>query len=143
MKHAKMQAIVHNVADSLGSGISLMTGYYDLDVYKDAHNSPGKTLRLDLLGGVVMEGEARDNLIAALQRVPEALAAQCAKAGISWDDFHRAEVVFRIGKVGPGFTILVEDRAGKLTETDYKGSPAKREKAMDVYGRVVSKPSRC
>ncbi|MCW1920417.1 hypothetical protein NX862_16770 [Rhodobacter sp. KR11] len=143
MKHAKLQAIVHNVADSLGSGISLMTGFYDLDVYRDAHNSPGKTLRLDLLGGVVMEGDARANLIAALQRVPEALAAQCTKAGVSWDDFHRAEVVYRVDTVGPGFTILVEDRAGKSTETDYMGSPAKREKALDAYGRVVPKPSRC
>lgn len=142
MKHAKLQAIVHNVADSLGSGISLMTGFYDLDVYTDAGNSPTKTLRLDLLGGVVMEGEARANLVAALQRVPGALLEQCKKAGVSREDFRRAEVVFRVDTVEPGFTILVEDRSGRLTETDYLGAPAKREKVLDAYGRVAPKPSR-
>ncbi len=142
MKHEKLQAIVHNVADSLGSGVSLMTGFYDLDVYTDARNSPKKALRLDLMAGVVTEGEARANLVAALQRVPGALAAQCAKAGFSWEDLRRAEVVFRVDTVKPGFTILVEDRSGKVTETDYLGSPAKREKVLDAYGRVAPKPSR-
>jgi hypothetical protein len=142
MKHAQLQAIVHNVADSLGSGISLMTGFYDLDVYSDARKSPDGALRVDLLRGVVTEGDAEVNLLAALNRVPAALAAQCEKCGGSWDEFKRAEVIFRGNPFEIGFTIIVEDHSGKYTETDYSGSPAQRVLAIDGYGRLISRPSR-
>ena len=142
MKHSKLQAIVHNVADSLGSGISLMTGFYDLDVYADARNSPKQILKVDLLRGVVTEGDAEVNLLAALKRVPAALMELCERAGGSWDEYRRAEVIFDGNLSRLGFTIIVEDKMGKLTETDYLGSPAKRAKAIDVYGRLIPKPSR-
>lgn len=142
MKHSSLQAIVHNVADSLGSGISLMTGFYDLSVYSDARNSPNGILKVDLLRAVVVEGDAGVNLLAALKRVPTALMEQCEKAGGSWDEYRRAEVIFHGNQSGPGFTIIVEDQTGKLTETDYLGFPAKRAKAIDVYGRLIPRPSR-
>ena len=36
MKHAELRACAHNVADSLASGIGLMIGHYDMDVFGEA-----------------------------------------------------------------------------------------------------------
>jgi hypothetical protein len=119
-----------------------MTGFYDLDVYADARNSDQGVLRVDLLRAVVLQGDAEVNLLAALKRVPAALAEQCERAGGSWDEYRRAEVVFRGRQPEIGFTIIVEDRAGKCSETDYLGVPAERAKMIDTYGRLVPKPSR-
>ena len=47
MKHAERRAIVHNVADSLGSGIGLMIGHYEMDVYGDAQRSPEGAITVD------------------------------------------------------------------------------------------------
>lgn len=142
MKHAQLQAIVHNVADSLGSGICLMIGYYAVDVYSDARNSPTGTIKVDLLRGVVMEGDAGEALLGALKHIPAALADQCEKAGGSWAEYRRAEVVFHGRRPEPGFTIVVEDQKGKRIETDYQGWPARRPMLVDDNGRLFRKPSR-
>jgi hypothetical protein len=142
MKHAQLQAIVHNVADSLGSGICLMIGYYAVDVYFDARNSPTGTIKVDLLRGVVVEGDAGEALLGALKQIPAALAEQCERAGGSWDEYRRAEVVFYGRRTEPGFTIVVEDQNGKCTETDYQGWPARRPMVFGDNGRLFRKPSR-
>jgi hypothetical protein len=142
MKHTQLQAIVHNVADSLGSGISLMLGYYALDVYADARNSPTGIIRADLLRGVVTEGDADEAFLGALKLIPAALAEQCEKAGGSWNEYRRAEVLFHGRRPEPGFTIVVEDQKGKRTETDYVGWPARRPMLVDDNGRLFRKPSR-
>lgn len=36
MKHAVLRAIIHNLADTLSSGVSLLAASYDLDIYRDA-----------------------------------------------------------------------------------------------------------
>lgn len=54
MKHAELRSIVHNVADSLGSGIGLMIGHYEMDVYGDAERSRERAITVDFLHGVVI-----------------------------------------------------------------------------------------
>jgi hypothetical protein len=142
MKHAQLKAIAHNVADSLGGGICLMIGYFAVDVYSDARNSPTGTIRVDLLRGIVTEGDAEVTFLAALKRIPAALSEQCDKAGGSWDEYRRAEVIFHGRRAEPAFTVIVEDKFGKRTETDYQGSPARRSKVIGTKGEVRRKPSR-
>jgi hypothetical protein len=49
MKHAELRSIVHNVADSLASGIGLMIGVYNSDTFGEAARSPSGLITVDFL----------------------------------------------------------------------------------------------
>ena len=51
MKFNELKSIGHNIADSLASGIGLLTGDYDFDVFGEAAGSPEGFILVDLLTG--------------------------------------------------------------------------------------------
>ena len=51
MKFGVLQSIVHNAADSLGSGIGLIVGVYEMDIYGEAGRSPEGAIKVDFLTG--------------------------------------------------------------------------------------------
>ncbi len=48
MKHAVLKSVAHNIADSLASGIGLMIGIYEMDVFGDPMFAYGWKADVDL-----------------------------------------------------------------------------------------------
>jgi hypothetical protein len=141
MKHAELRAIAHNVADSFASGVGLMIGYYEMDVFGEAGRSPGGAIIVDFLHGTVLEGEASPSLRKAVGLYRDALAALCTNAGGSIEDFRELKVRFWASYTKARFTITVEDSAGRRSTTEYGGLPGQRVKVLDQLGRLRPKPS--
>lgn len=141
MKHAELRAILHNVADSLGSGIGLLIGVYEMDVFGEAARSPGGTLTVDFLRGVITDGKPSSSLKRAVSLYRDALVRLCADAGGSIADLQEASVRYHSDPLGPRFYLTLIDGAGRRSTTEYAGVPARRVKVLDGLGRVRPKPS--
>lgn len=141
MKHAELRAIVHNVADSLGSGIGLMIGHYEMDVYGEAQRSPGGAITVDFLLGTVIEGEPSASLAGSVALYRDAFAGLCSKAGGSVDEFVEAKARFWSDALNRHFSVTVMGRDGRRSTTDYAGTPGQRVKVIDALGRLRPKPS--
>ncbi|WP_156340451.1 hypothetical protein [Sphingomonas sp. Leaf17] len=141
MKHTALRSIVHNVADSLGSGIGILIGHYEMDVYGDAQRSPERAITVDFLRGVVIEGKPSVSLVKSVALYPTALAHLCSKAGGSIADLAEAKVRFWSDALDHHFTVTITDGSGRRTATDYAGIPGRRVKVLDLLGRLRPKTS--
>lgn len=136
MKHGQLRSVAHSIADSLASGISLMTGFYELRVYEDAMRSEDGILIIDLLNGKVIKGEASPDLAEAVLRIPAEFDRLCQAEGFSRSDCRHALAHFHTNQLTHGFTLAVEDNSGRATETDFQGTPARRVIEPDQLGRL-------
>lgn len=141
MKHGEKLAIVHNVADSLGSGIGLMIGHYEMDVYTEAQRSPGGAITVDFLAGTVIEGEPSASLTGSVALYRDAFANLCSKAGGGVADFAEAKAQFWSDALSRRFTVTVMGQDGRRSTTEYAGTPGQRVKVTDALGRLRPKPS--
>lgn len=141
MKHAELRAIVHNLADSLGSGIGLMIGHYETDVYGEALRSPAGAITVEFLEGTIIEGDPSASLTQFLSLYRDALANQCLKAGGSINDFVVAQARFWSDALSWRFCVTVAGKDGRASTTDYAGNPAQRVKILDPLGRLRPRPS--
>lgn len=141
MKHAELRATVHNVADSLASGIGLLIGVYETDVFGEASRSPEGFLTADFLNGSVREGAGSPTLSRAIALYRVALVELCEKAGGSVAELRKAEVRYWSDASGCRFTVMIEDSHGRGSVTEYAGIPGKRIKVMDALGRIRPKAS--
>lgn len=142
MKHRQLQAIAHNLADSIASGCSLLIGAYGFDVFEDAARAEGGAISLDLLHGKVVEGEASVALNNTVSNAPKALAKLCGGCGASPGAFRKLTARFWSDHAGKRFAVTVEDAAGRCSTTEYEGSPGRRVVVTDPLGRRRPKPSR-
>ncbi|MGA0615863.1 hypothetical protein [Paracoccus sp. KR1-242] len=136
MKHGQLRSVAHNLADSLASGVSLITGFCDLHVYEDAMRSEGGVLTIDLLNGQVITGTPSPDLAAAVLRIPEEFDRLSRGKCLSRGECRSALAHFHANQVMHGFTLVVEDSSGRVTETDFQGVPARRVSELDHLGRV-------
>lgn len=136
MKHGKLCTIAHNLADSLASGVSLLIGAYDLDVFGEAASSEGGHITIDFLAGRVTEGEASQSLTHAAERYAETLPEFCAKHGASVGEFAELSATFSSNAIGRYATVMVTDSNGRQSVTDYVGIPLKRPRRLDSRGRI-------
>jgi len=141
MKHAELRSIVHNVADSLGSGIGLIIGHYEMDVYGDAERSHERAITVDFLHGVVIEGEPSTSLVESIALYKTAFADLCSKAGGSIANVVEAKARFWSDALNRHFTVTITDRDGHRSATDYAGIPDQRVKILDPLGRLRPRPS--
>lgn len=74
MKHAELRAIVHNIADSLASGVGLIIGVYEMDVFGEAAQSQEGAITADFLMGDVVEGQPSVSLAHAVASYGKAFA---------------------------------------------------------------------
>lgn len=127
MKHGEIRSIAHNAADSLASGICLMIGIYDVDVFAEAAQSPDGAITVDFLQGRVVGARPDPWLRAAVRRYRDAVAERFARHGSSLEDQVRdMKVRFWSDHLGPRFAVTVEDSAGRRSTTEYGGRPGKR-----------------
>lgn len=141
MKHAELRSLVHNVADSLASGVGLMIGLYGTDVFGEAARSPEGALTVDLLRGAVVEGEASTSLREAVSLYSAALHDRCLSNGGSAAVLREAKVRYWADAVDRYFTVTIEDTLGRCSTTEYAGVPGQRVKIRDALGRVRPKAS--
>lgn len=127
MKFGVLQSIVHNAADSLGSGIGLMVGVYEMDIYGEAGRSPEGAIKVDFLTGKVIEGEASASLRKAVELYRTAFDDLCVRHGVEPWSFKAATARFGTdATLGPHFTVHVEDREGRVATDRFVGSPGRR-----------------
>lgn len=138
MKIGTLRAIAHNVADSLGSGIGMLIGVYDMDVFAEARIS-GKVISIDFLAGKAIRGKVSPKLAAAVAKYRKALPNLCAKHGASIEDFKTLTVSYSTVGVTKRTIVNVQDRVGRCYVDEYIGIPARRVKVTDRLGRIRTK----
>jgi len=139
MKIGTLRAIAHNVADSLGSGIGMLIGVYDMDVFGEALRSPGKAISIDFLSAKATKGRVSSKLRAAIVKYRKALPNLCDKHGVSIEDFKTLTASYSTVESTRRIVVNIQDRVGRCYVDEYIGIPARRVKVTDRLGRIRTK----
>ena len=128
MRHADLKAVAHNIADSLASGVGLLIGLYQTNIFGEAAaESPGY-VEVDFLRGTLAGSPISASLeggVALYCR--EALPALCEKHRVNLAEVKALQARFSVHPVyGPRFVVTVEDRLGKRSEEHYAGYSGRR-----------------
>jgi hypothetical protein len=142
MKIGVLRAIAHNIADSLGSGIGLLIGVYEMNVFDDAKKSPGGVISIDFLAAKVTRGKASPALAGAIAKYGKALPNLCAKHGASIDDFKTLSARYSTDTFNRRIVVRIRDRLGRCYVDEYIGRPARHVKVTDRLGRIRTKRGR-
>jgi hypothetical protein len=139
MKIGTLRAIAHNIADSLGSGIGLLIGVYEMDVFGEAARSSDGFIEVDFLSGKATHGALSPSLAGAVEKYRAALPELCVKHGASIEDFRELSARYSVDIFDRRMVVTIEDRTGRRAEDEYRGMPAKHLKVIDRLGRVRTK----
>lgn len=82
MKHDVLRSVGHNLAASLASGIGLLIGLYNVDVFGEAARTEDGCITVDFLAGTTSE-RASASLQEAVKLYRAAFPALCARHDIS------------------------------------------------------------
>ena len=128
--------MAHNIADSLASGLCLMIGFREVDVFAEARRSPDRTLRVDFLNGTVsgvVPSRALKEAVSAFKTAlrESSTGPRCTHAGV-----RKLASVFPAAGLLRLFSVTVEDDKGRRSVDDYAGVPLKRIRVLDRLGRV-------
>jgi hypothetical protein len=135
MKHNVLRSIAHNIADSLASGVGLMIGHYELDVFGEAARSPEGALTVDFLAGRCVEGVASASLARAIGLYRTALLDLCGKHRTTVSAFRVLTARYSSDPYGSRFVVTIEDQRGRRSVDAYVGTPGRRVMARDGLGR--------
>ncbi len=142
MKHDRLCSIGHNLADSMASGLGLVIGYHPMDVWSEAVSSACGVIEVDFLNGCILRGGASDNLRAAAVRFAEVLPNFCRENGADAADFQALSAVFDATTLERQVSLIVIDRNGHSSITEYVVIPLKRRRVLDDLGRIRRTPRR-
>jgi len=136
VKHKVLTAVAHNIADSLASGIGLMIGVYEMDIFGEASRTQEGFIEVDFLTGATQGGKPSRSLAKAIALYSDALPAFCEKQGVSLSDFHRVKA--RYSGCWPDHSVVIEvqDANGKVSTDKYVGAPLRRPRVLDSLGRI-------
>jgi hypothetical protein len=135
MKFGVLKSVAHNIADSLASGIGLMIGVYEMDIFGEASHSPERFIDVDFLTGKTMGGRPSRSLSRAIKLYAEALPTLCEKHAINPNDFRELTVRYSAGR----FIVTVEDIDGRRSVDEYEANPGRRPRVLDPLGRIRRK----
>ena len=139
MKIGKLKSIAHNIADSLASGIGLLIGHYDMDVFGEAARSPEGYIIVDFLTGTSSGGQPSESLARAISLYGAALHDLCEKHGTEVSAFRELTARYSLDHYGQRFVVTVEDQNGQRSVDEFRGRPGKRVMELDKLGRVRPK----
>jgi hypothetical protein len=142
MKFNELRSIGHNIADSLASGMGLLVGVYEMDVFGEARRNPERCIVVDFLSGKVVEGRASHSLARTIALYGKALPALCGKHRASSAMFCELTVRYSVDVYGPRFVVTVEDDEGRRAVDEYVDIPGRRIRVLDHLGRVRRKRDR-
>ena len=129
MKIGVLRSIAHNVADSVGSGIGLLIGVYEMDVFGEAKKSPGGVIGVDFLNGEAAQGKVSRGMKRAIAKYRDVLPMLCNKHGASIDDFKKLTAHY--SPANRRIVVTIQDRIGRCFVDEYVGTPARRIKVVD------------
>ncbi|MEQ1929796.1 MAG: hypothetical protein ABL957_04580 [Parvularculaceae bacterium] len=141
-KFGALRSIGHNIADSLGSGIGLMIGVYQIDIFGEAARSPEGFITIDFLSGTTSGGHPSASLARAISLYAAALVDLCRKHGTSIEAFGELKARFSLDSHGRRFVVTIRDVDGRGSTDEYLGLPGRRVMEMDELGRVRPKKIR-
>lgn len=139
MKFDELRAIGHNIADSLASGIGLLIGYYQMDIFGEAGRSPEGFITVDFLTGTCPVGTPSQSLARAIALYKDALSDLCTRHGTSISAFRELTARYSVDAYGTRFIVTTEDQQGHRSTDDYVGVPGRRPKVIGHLGRVRHK----
>jgi hypothetical protein len=142
MKIGTLLAIAHNVADSLGSGCGLLIGVYEMNIFGEARRSPGASICVDFLAGKATQGRVSPALAAAIAKYRDVLPHLCSRSGASVEDFRTLTASYSSDTIHRRIIVAVRDKRGRCSVDEYVGTPAKRIKVLDAYGRIRTRRAR-
>ena len=142
MKIGTLRAIAQNVADSLGSGIGVLIGVYEMDVFGEATTGPGGVIGIDFLAAKVTRGKVSPALAAAIAKYRKVLPILCAKHGASIEDFKMLAASYSTDTISRRIIVKIRDRIGRRYVDEYIGTPARPVKVIDQLGRIRTKRGR-
>jgi hypothetical protein len=142
MKFDELRSIGHNIADSFASGIGLLVGVYEMNVFAEARRNPDRCIVVDFLSGKVIGGRASRSLSRAIALYGKALPALCQKHRTSPALFRELTARYSVDAYGPRFVVTVEDDKGRRVADEYTGIPGRRIRLVDHLGRVRRKRDR-
>jgi hypothetical protein len=142
MKHDQLRSIAHNAAASLASGCSFLVGVYDLDVFREASQSPRDEIVVDFLRGTVSGTPLNSRLPEVVAKFPKAIEGLCERHGVQIAGISEMLASYRVTPQGGRFLVTVADKMGRRTETDYGGYDGQRTKVLDDMGRLRPRPVR-
>ena len=139
VKHHRLRAVAHNLADSLASGLCFVIGYWETNVFAEAAADPRNFIEVDFLNGLV-DGKASASLLRAVSAFRDALPDFCARNGVEEHDFRRLSARYEGRGFFGGYEVTTEDRSGRHSVVRYVGNPGKRQIIKDQLGRIRRAP---
>lgn len=141
MKLGTLKAVGHNIADSLASGVGLMIGVHQTEIFGEAAATPEGYIEVDFLTGEASGGRPSPSLEHAIGSYAAALPDFCRRHGADISDFRQLSARFS-GTGYRRFAVSIEDRQGRRSTDEYAGIPGKRVKVPDALGRLRPKRSK-
>jgi hypothetical protein len=127
MRFSALKSVGHNIADSLASGIGLMIGVYEMDVFGEAAAGAEGYIEVDFLRGTTSGSPASRKLLRAISLYKDALPDLCQKHGVKVEGFKTLRVRFGVDRAyGRHFAVTVANGSGKISTDRYLGVPGRR-----------------
>lgn len=128
MRHKDLKAVGHNIADSLASGVGLMIGLYQTNIFAEAAAEAPGYIDVDFLAGATDGSPASQSLrrcVAIYSK--EALPELCQKHGVDLTQVRVVQARFSVHVVyGPRYIVTVEDLRGRRSIEHYAGYSGRR-----------------
>lgn len=139
MKFGELKSIGHNIADSFASGTGLLIGYYEMNVFAEAANSPEGYILVNFITGTSSGARPSAALAKAVSLYSEALSGLCERHGIDVGAFSELKARYSVDPHGRRFVVTVQNQDGRRSVDEYFGVPGKRVMELDELGRVRPK----
>ena len=136
MKFDVLRSIGHNIADSLASGESMLTGQYGTDPFVEAKRSPNGFIYVNFLIGT--SNSLSPSFERGVALFGEVLPKLCQKHGTSPSVFRRLEAKYLSDVIPRRFFVVVEDQQGRSATDEYAGHGG-RFRVLDPAGRIQRK----
>lgn len=127
MKLGELKSIGHNIADSLASGVGLLIGIYEMDIFAEAAAREPGFINIDFLTADVSGSPASPSLLQAVRLYRAVVPKLCNKHGVDVRFVKSLSARFGTDPAyGPHFTVTVESADGRKSVDRYVGTPGKR-----------------
>lgn len=127
MKIGELKSLGHNLADSFASGIGLLVGIYQMDVFAEAAASDPGYIEVNFLDASAVGSPISVTLQGAIKSYSSVLPELCKKHSIDPSQIRTLIARFGTDSVyGPHFTVSVESIDGRRSTDRYIGFPGKR-----------------
>lgn len=123
MRFSALKSVGHNIAHSLASGIGEPIGIWFTKVFDEASAAPQGYVEVDFVGGTTSGSPCSLSLREAVALYSEkVLPDLCSKHGVDPNEVRAIRARFEVtGRVGPQFTVTVENSSGKRSVNRYIG----------------------